>query len=197
MSKAYISIVIALIVVLVGSWYIAVHLYKSPSPVEDNLSHVYASSTNGFSLRLPNGYTVDEAYRYEMTPERNIGGVKFTIPAFLADGTNLGHDTYLSIERLPGLKECRASAFFYDVSSSKSIIENSTTYSVASSTGAGAGNRYDETIYAIPGTNPCLALRYFVHYSVFENYPAGMVKEFDKNSLLARFDLIRRTLVVN
>lgn len=196
MPKTYISVALALVVVLVGSWYLAIHLLKAPQPVANNLSRVYSNNANGFSLRLPDGYTVDEAYRYEMTPERNIGGVKFTIPASLADGTNLGHDTYLSIERLSGLKECSASAFFYDATVSKMLTENSVAYLVASSTGAGAGNRYEETVYAIAGTNPCLAVRYFIHYSVFENYPAGTVREFDKQALLKQFDQMRSSLVL-
>ena len=68
------------------------------------------------------------------------------------------------------------------------------TYSVASSTGAAAGNRYEETVYALPGTNHCIAVRYFIHYGVIENYPVGLVREFDKKSLLKEFDTIRRTL---
>jgi hypothetical protein len=39
-------------------------------------------------------------------------------------------------------------------------------------------------------------VRYFIHYGVFQNYPAGMVREFDQQALLASFDAIRRTLVV-
>ncbi|HVS79986.1 MAG TPA: hypothetical protein VHF05_03315, partial [Candidatus Paceibacterota bacterium] len=79
----------------------------------------------------------------------------------------------------------------------KTITENGTDYSVASSTGAGAGNRYEETVYALPGTNPCVGVRYFVHYGVIENYPAGAVKEFDRQSLLSTFDSMRKTLILN
>ena len=64
------------------------------------------------------------------------------------------------------------------------------------STGAAAGNRYEETVYTLPGTNPCIAVRYFIHYGVFQNYPAGTVREFDQQALLASFDAIRHTLVI-
>jgi hypothetical protein len=52
-------------------------------------------------------------------------------------------------------------------------------------------------VYAIPGTKPCTAVRYFIHYSVFENYPPGTVKAFDHAALVATFDAIRRTLRIN
>ena len=63
-------------------------------------------------------------------------------------------------------------------------------------TGAGAGNRYFETVYAISGSSPCFAVRYFIHYSVIENYPAGTVQQFNEPALVSQFDSIRRTLTI-
>jgi hypothetical protein len=40
-------------------------------------------------------------------------------------------------------------------------------------------------------------VRYFIHYGVFENYPAGSVTRFDHTALVDRFDAIRQTLVVD
>jgi hypothetical protein len=77
-----------------------------------------------------------------------------------------------------------------------SIIENGTKYSVASSSEAGAGNRYSETVYSIPGTNPCLAIRYFIHYTVFENYPIGSITQFNLPNILSQFDSVRKTLII-
>ncbi|HEX5420317.1 MAG TPA: hypothetical protein VFY39_09980, partial [Gammaproteobacteria bacterium] len=74
--------------------------------------------------------------------------------------------------------------------------EGGTTYSVAKSMDAAAGNRYEETVLALPGTNPCMAIRYFVQYAVLQNYPAGAVREFDRKALLAQFNAMRRTLIV-
>ena len=159
----------------------------------------YENGAMGFSLRYPTGFIVDDMFVYqELGPGKDIHGVKFTIPTSMATGTNLGKDSYLSVENIPNVQTCNASIFL-DAGKGltlKTVDDSGTTYSIASSSGAGAGNRYEETVYAIPGTNPCLALRYFVHYSVFENYPAGTVKEFDKTALLDTFDLIRRTIVV-
>jgi membrane-bound inhibitor of C-type lysozyme len=170
------------------------------------LPQTYASSTAGFSIRFPAGFTADENYSYqEMGPGTDIAGVKFTIPASVAAGTNLGSDSYLSVEQIPqtatNTQNCSANLFL-DLQGAATnlnpttVTDDGTTYSLASTTGAGAGNRYEETVYAIPGTNPCIAVRYFVHYGVIENYPAGTVKQFDSNSLYAQFDAIRRTLTI-
>ncbi len=171
----------------------------APEPAGQGLSRVYANGAEGFSIRLPEGYTPDESYRYqEMGPGKDIAGVKFTISASVATGTNLGADSYVSVEKIPQARDCNANLFLdrQGASAAQTVTDNGTDYSVASSTGAGAGNRYEETVYAIPGTNPCIAVRYFIHYGVFENYPPGMVKRFDEPALLATFDAIRHTLTV-
>jgi len=168
------------------------------APDPGGLPQVFENGTEGFSLRLPAGYTPDATYQYqEMGPGKDIGGVKFTIPAALAKGTNLGADSYVSVEEIPQATSCDATMFLDQGAKATNISDGGNSYSVASSTGAGAGNRYEETVYAIIDTNPCMAVRYFVHYGAIENYPSGTVAAFDQSALLSQFDAIRRTLVVN
>ena len=163
------------------------------------LPQVFENGVQGFSLRYPSGYVSDVTYKYqEMGPGKDISGMKFTIAPSIAKGTNLGSDSYVSVEEIPQAADCSAKLFLDDPSLTvASVTDNGTDYSVASSTGAGAGNRYEETVYALPGTNPCIAVRYFIHYGVLDNYPQGMVQAFDRNALLSQFDAVRRTLVVN
>ncbi len=173
----------------------------APEPVGTPLPQVYSNSGDGFSLRLPGGYITDESYKYQnLGPGKEISGIKFVIPTATATGSNLSQDSYISAEEIPQTQDCNAILFLGGVAGGqapiRTLVDGDTTYSVASSTGAGAGNRYEETVYALPGTNPCIALRYYIHYSVFENYPPGTVREFDRAALLAQFDAIRRTLVV-
>lgn len=177
------------------------------APNPGNLPNVYHSGTEGFSLRYPAGYAIDTAYKYEaLGPSRSIYGVKITIPKSLAQGTNLSADSYVSVESIPTKNlgggnpaSCSASAFVQPGAGAAphAATVNDTTYSVASTSDAAAGNRYEETVYAIPGTNPCIAVRYFVHYGAIGNYPAGAVKEFDKNALMTQFDQIRSSLILN
>jgi len=166
-------------------------------PDPGTLPQVYESGALGFSLRYPTGFVVDEAYRYQaFGPGKDIAGVKFTISPLIAQGTNLSDDSYVSVEQIPQVQDCTAELFLDQKVSVQTVTDGEMIYSVASSTGAAAGNRYEETIYALPGTNPCIAVRYFIHYGVFENYEPGMVERFDQVALLAQFDAIRRTLVI-
>jgi membrane-bound inhibitor of C-type lysozyme len=171
-------------------------------PDPGNLPGVYESGSNGFSIRYPAGYTVNPNFQYqELGPGKEISGVSFTIPTSTAAGTNLGRDSYVSVEEIPQTQECTADLFLPPNSMSgvlgvTTTTDNGVTYSVASSTGAGAGNRYVEVAYAIPGTNPCIAVHYFIHYGVIENYPQGAVRAFDEPALLDQFNAIRRTLTL-
>ncbi len=171
--------------------------------VEDlgGLEEVYHSNEKGFTLRYPTGYSVKESYAYQgMGPGKSIAGTQFTIPQTLKGDTNLSSDTYLSVEqfpRTPADRSCTADLFLDGAPTTEDVTEGMLTYSMASASGAGAGNRYEETVYAIPGTNPCVAIRYRVHYGVLANYPEGTVREFDAVALKNQFDQIRRTLVVN
>ncbi len=171
--------------------------------IDGTLSNIYQNGEIGFTLRYPTDYTVDKNYKYqEFGPGKDISGIKFTIPASLALGTNLSTDSYLSVEQIPNAEKCTAGMFLQTNSENKNegvktIAENGAEYSYLTDTGAGAGNRYFETVYAFPYSNPCVAIRYYIHYGVFENYPAGTIKEFDQNAILADFNIIRDSLTLN
>ncbi len=163
------------------------------------LTQVYSNGAKGFSLRYPSGYKVDESYSYQaLGPNQDIKGVKFTIPTSMAQGTNLGNDSYISVEQLPNAKVCAANIFLGDQGTiDQSVVEGDNTYYMSSSNDAAAGNRYDQIVYAIPDTNPCIAIRYFIHYGVFENYTKGTINEFNEDSVVKEFDKIRQTLTIN
>jgi len=115
----------------------------------------------------------------------------------MRDGTNLSSDTYLSVEsKMGAINSCSAEIFLDTPTSSGFVDEGGRRYSIAKMSGAGAGNRYDETVYATPVDGGCIAVRYFVHYSVFENYPEGTVTRFEEARLLSTFDSIRKTLTL-
>ncbi len=154
----------------------------------------YATST--YTIEYPPSYSVDPNYAYQGVPKKPIPGVKFTIPGSMATGTNLSDDSGVSVEQLPRAKTCSGDIFLYQTVKPVTMTIGSSTYSVATSTDAGAGNRYKERVFAIKGSNPCTAVRYFVHFGAIENYPTGAVQQFDENALLADFDKIRDSLTL-
>ncbi len=162
-----------------------------------NLPKVYSNSEYGFSIRYPENFKVEENYIYgNLGPNKEIYGIKFVIDPSIATGTNLATNSYLSVEEVPETNTCDASIFL-DLPKSRpaiSIEEGGTTYSYASTTGAGAGNRYEEQVYALGGTNPCIAVRYYIHTTAIENYPEGTVRPYNRSEILAIFDSIRQTL---
>lgn len=157
----------------------------------------YANTTIGFSISHPAGYTTNTAYSYKgLGGGKEIKGVSFNISKEKTTGTNLSADSYVSVETLPTSSSCSANEFLSKGVKATTITEGNSTISVASSSDAAAGNRYDETVYSIPGTNPCVAVRYFIHSTAVGNYPEGTVKEFDRAALTGEFDQIRNTFVI-
>jgi hypothetical protein len=190
--------IIALVAVVVIIIAFATGYLHMPTSTGDNLSQAYSNSAMKFSLRLPSGYTADESYKYtELGPDEEITGVRFTIPNTVATGTNLSSDSYISVEQIPDLPSCIAGPFLWKGQKIElSPSDDVTQFLVASSTGAAAGNRYENAVYAIQDSNPCIAVRYYLHYSAIENYPTGAVREYDRQMLLATFDAIRHSLKV-
>ena len=199
----YIIGLVVLIVVLGGGYYVLKGM-KGPSPEPQGAAtapvgvatSTYATST--YSIVYPSDYAVDEAYAYDqVNPKKPISGVKFTIPGTMATGTNLASDTYLSVEWLPRAKSCTGDIYLAaNVKPQMLTDANGVEYSVATSSGAAAGNRYEEDVYALPGSSPCIAVRYFIHSGAIENYPAGTVQEFNEGALMAAFDTIRQSMTL-
>lgn len=188
------------LVILIALVAFFVRSTKGPSAVGPQKTDGFASapgllvhSNPAFALRYPDGFVVNEKYVYSgMGPGKEIQGVSFTIPKAVAEGTNLGEDSYMSVEWKEGLG-CTVSSFLDHAENEQTIVDADASYLVGMSVGAGAGNRYEEIIY-LPNLGGCTAVRYFIHTSTLENYPAGSVKAYDRSALLAAFDGMRRSL---
>lgn len=165
---------------------------------QDATSGMLTYRGDGFAVRYQKGWFADADYVYDhLGPEEpTIPGVKFLVPIAMIAGTNLTTDTGVSVEWMPGMPACRAEPFLLSPQYMTDETIEGVTYSVASSTDAGAGNRYEEMVYALKGTDPCLAVRYFIHYSALGNFDEGAVAGFDRAALIASFDAVRDSLLV-
>lgn len=162
------------------------------TPVETTRS--YTSTTLGYALTYPAAY-IQSGHTYAFSDTKNIeGGFKVSVPPAMATGTNLSADSYVAVEQLPNARACTGDIFVRANVVASEQEEGGVTYSVASSSEGAAGNRYEEWVFALEGSAPCTAVRYFIHSTVLENYPAGTVTEFNREALLSEFDSIRRSL---
>ena len=196
------ALIVAGIVVLLVAGYVGWTQYggklmqrSAPTsrPVEP-ATVTYATST--FSISYPNNFTVDDSYAYTQFEGKPIAGVKFEIPLSVTEGANLSPDSGVSVEWLPRAVRCTGDIYVPADVRAMNLTVGSSTYSVATTTGAAAGNMYEETVYAIEGSKPCTAVRYFIHSSNVANYDPGTVEEFDRTKLLSEFDKIRDSLIL-
>lgn len=190
-----------LLVIIFGALAIGVSYldqkYKKSFPEVASGWSTFTSSNFGFSIQYPKEYTAEMNYTYSnLGHGKDIFGVSFTIPENYTTGTNLSDDSRISVESLPSQTDCSAEPFLDNPQNIQTLTENGAQYSVADSVSPAAGNIYEEKVYALVGSKPCAAIRYFIHSGNIYNYPAGAVKEFDKEKLLKEFDQIRKTLVI-
>ena len=205
MAKYIVGIIILLFIGFVGY-----SLWKSmgskavsappPPPPQAYVAatSTYATSSMGFSVVYPKEFKTDESYAYDQFgPKKLIHGVKFLIPDTMATGTNLSsHDTGISVEQLPHALRCTGDIYLKANVRAKPQTISGINYSVASSSEAGAGNFYEEAVYALADSKPCTAVRYFIHSANIANFPAGTVREFDKDALKKSLDSIRDSLLL-
>ena len=200
--RLIIFIVIALCIIGAGVfvWFTWPSRGDEPAPQEPALQEpaprasTYASTTLGYSITYPLAFVLETNHVYKFSSSKSINGFKVTIPESMATGTNLSNDSYVSVEQLPNAKLCTGDIFLTANVKAQLVTEGATVYSVASSTGAAAGNRYEEWTYALKNSKPCTPVRYYIHSTNIGSYPAGTVREFDRAALITEFDQIRRSL---
>ena len=155
----------------------------------------YASTTLGFSIQYPSGYTLNDSYAYQGFPKKPIQGTKFLVPSAMTTGTNLSSDSGISVETLPRAKNCTGDIFLPANVKATRTTENGVEYSVATSSEGAAGNFYEEAVYALTASSPCIAVRYFLHSTNIGTYGTSTsVREFNHSLLMQDFDAIRRSL---
>lgn len=193
----YVIGMIALVLVAAGGYYMwaspGTTPEETPPVVEVPTTNTYATST--FSIVYPKEFTLDTSYKYEGVPKKPIDGVKFTIPLTMATTTNLSADSYVSVEWLPRAKTCTGDIYIPTNVKASEKTEGGVKYSIATTSGAAAGNLYEEYVYAFPESSPCVAVRYFIHSTNLGNYTPGAVRAFDRALLMRTFDSIRQSLV--
>jgi hypothetical protein len=73
---------------------------------------------------------------------------------------------------------------------------NGSTFVHSSSTGAGAGNYYDQDIHRMVKNNVCYEVIFFMHSTNVGNYVIGTVTEFDRNAIMKKFNYVFSTFTI-
>ncbi|MFZ2886803.1 MAG: hypothetical protein WA021_03215 [Minisyncoccia bacterium] len=171
-----------------------------PEPVQQqpvNTDQTFASTTMRISVTYPQNFTLDSAYaNTSVSPTKPILGVKFSVPVEMTTGTNLSPDSGISVEQLPRASLCTGDIYLAANVARREVTEGTVMYSLATSSEGAAGNFFEEMVYALSSSTPCTAVRYFIHTTNVENYATGTVREFDRAAVIAAFDKIRRSLVM-
>ena len=197
------TLIAVVIVVTAVAYFVAVPKTQptppqAQVPVESTIPEgwkQYDSLTYNFAIQYPTDYTIKEDHTYTaLGPGKDISGVAFIVSESITKGTNLSTDSYMSVERT-NANDCLAQNFLDQVKQSETVTENGVVYTMAIGNGAGAGNRYDETVYATKVNDSCYGLRLFVHYSVLENYDPGTVVDFNHTLLNDNFKQFRSSFV--
>lgn len=151
---------------------------------------------NGYTILYPPHFTVDTHHSYDALGKgRSIVGTSFTVPGSISQGTNLSPDSYLSVEVFPFIT-CTPHAYLSSPEDQKPVTDGTRTWLVATDDEGAAGSVYEETVYALQGSTPCIGVRYFVHSANIGNFDPGAVRAFDEGKLTALFDAMRTSLKV-
>lgn len=190
MNKLYSAGALAAIIVAV--WVAVTVGQKVENLPADGWGQYEAPS---FTVSLPEGYLVEELYLHDIRPGLQSAGVRFYVDPKAATGTNLGQDSGVSLEQIPTLSSCNPAAYLDGEHEVTTVVEEGKTFALATSSGAGAGNFYEEWVYVrTDNAGVCPAVRYTLHTTALQNYPEGTVKEYDREALLEEFDKIRLSL---
>lgn len=171
---------------------------ETPAPLPEQplvQDTAYASSTMKFSLRYPQGFTLQEPYAYtRVSPTKPINGVKFLVPTALAQGTNLAPDSGVSVEELPRANLCTGDIFL-KANVKAQPVTGVVSFSVATSSEKAGADTFEEAVFAVTGSKPCIAMRYFLH-TTSATGTASTTPAYDRAAVLAAFDSIRNSLSI-
>lgn len=201
--RSGLPLIIGAVVILLaaGGYYAWSAMSEAEEPIQEPIVETpvaqqdaqYASSTMKFSLMYPPTFMLEEPYLYtRVSASKPISGVKFKVPSTMVQGTNLAADSGVSVEQLPRAKACTGDIFVKANVRAMTQTSGSLTFSVATSSETVGGDTYEEMVYAVASSSPCVAVRYFIHSTA-----AGTsTSSFDRSALLAAFDKIRASLSV-
>jgi hypothetical protein len=194
--------VIVIVLMIVGVLFYEARHYSTgqTSPIVADIiagvpNTIYANTQFGFTLQYPSVATSSNVDYGGYLPLTQTSIASFTLPRSMFAGTNLGEaGVYVGSTSTPSIvSQClQASKENGETLVGTSTI-NGVDFMEATSTGVGAGNIYEETVYRRLAGNACLEITELLHSGNIDNYPSGAVVQFDKATYQGILDAIVHT----
>jgi len=147
-------------------------------------SAVYRNADYGFTIEYPSSTTPETTGFDGFLPvtQRPIVGLRLSSALF--QGTNLVEaGVFIGASAdMQVVNNCLSPASDQEQALGTKTI-GSTVFRVFSSTGAGAGNLYEENSFRTVRNGTCFELVELLHSGNIGNYPAGKVRPFDESAL--------------
>lgn len=162
---------------------------STPSTTPVSTLQIYKNGTYGFEFK----YSPDMVFVTPVYASLQDKIVELSIPHDSYPKTNFGDAAFsVSASYSKSLAACLSQNPPENGDGFKTKTEiNGQPFYMTSSTGAGAGNRYDATFYrTLIGTQTCVELGETIHTSNIGNYDPGTVTEVDKKVVQAKLDKI-------
>jgi hypothetical protein len=161
----------------------------TPTPTAP-AAQTYNNATYGFSFTYPDEWhfvTPTYASLQDQIVQVQLAGDQYP-------GTNFGDAAFtVSAQYAASLADCLKLSPPENGDGFKTpVVINGATFYKTASSGAGAGNFYESTVYRTVNApnGACIELNETIHTSKIGNYPTGTVTEVDKTAVQARLDAL-------
>ncbi len=171
-----------------------------PQIIPDVPSVKYTDPRYNFSIYYPSTATVRAAGFDGYLPLTQTPVVAFTLNPDMFQGTNLSDaGVYVGATSTPAIvANCtNADQNSGETAATSSVTVGSVTFNEFDSTGAAAGNIYQEKIFRSVVDGSCLEFVELLHSGNIDNYPSGTVTAFDEAEFSGILDAMFNTLAVS
>lgn len=154
-----------------------------PEIIPGTPSVMYQDPQYGFSIYYPSTTILKSTGFDGFLPLTQTPVIAFTLSRGLFQGTNLNEaGVYIGATTTPSIvSSCtEPSSQGDETEASSTATVNGTAFNVFDSTGAAAGNIYQEKTFRTVENGTCFELVEMLHSGQLANYPAGTIVAFDQ-----------------
>lgn len=199
--RGYLALVVLLVAVVAGFAVYSNTHQEIPTPdtsiphiVPDTSTIEYRDTALRFSIQYPDIATSSPVEFAGYLPRTASPVASFTLPRSMFEGTNLGEaGVYIGATTSPKIvASCETPMPDMGELSVSSTTLNGAVFATATSSDAGAGNRYETTVFRAVHDGTCFEIVELLHWADIHNF-GPETAEFDKAKFQGYLDAIAAT----